>query len=116
MNNPAQNWFEDMRQIWLEKRPDDIGALLSDEGFEFYEHPFDDKPLNTKQDVIDVWQEIKNQDIEFVTIKILYETNTIGVAEWRFKMVGEPLHIGSYFLKLDDHGKCIEFRQWWTVK
>jgi hypothetical protein len=97
MSSPVQNWFETMRQIWLERRSDDIGALLSDEGFEFYEHPFDDRPLTTKQGVIDVWQEIRGQDIEYVKIKILYETGTVGVAEWRFKIVDEPLHIGSYF-------------------
>jgi hypothetical protein len=49
-----------------------------------------------------------------VTINILHQTETIGVAEWHFKMQDEPLHIGSYFLKLDDEGKAIEFRQWWT--
>jgi len=88
---------------------------LSDEGFQFHEHPFQDA-LTTKEEVIEVWQEIKSQEIDYVTINILYENSHIGVAEWRFKMRGEPLHIGSYFLKLDDYGKCTEFRQWWTVE
>lgn len=113
--SPVKDWLEIMRQIWLEKRPDDIGMLLSDKGFRYHEHPFQD-PLNSKTDVIGAWQEINKQDIEYVEIKILHETDMMGVAEWRFKIKGEPLQIGSYFLKLDCEGKCIEFRQWWTVK
>ena len=30
MTHPIQNWFETMRLIWIEKRPDDIGTPLSD--------------------------------------------------------------------------------------
>lgn len=115
MSTPVQSWLNTMKAIWLEKRPDDIGALLSDGGFSYHEHPFE-KPLINKEDVISAWQEIKQQKIEYVTIKILHETNNIGVAEWHFKMEKEPLHIGSYYLQLDDHGLCTHFRQWWTVQ
>ncbi len=115
MPSPVQNWLNQMKAIWLEKRPDDIGALLSDKGFVYNEHPFHD-PLITKNDVISAWQDIKHQDIDYVTMNVLYETNNIGVAEWHFKMKDEPLHIGSYYLELDDDGLCTHFRQWWTVE
>jgi len=112
---PVQKWFEQMRSIWIEKRPNDIGVLLSDNAFNYHEHPFS-ASLKTKNEVTGAWQEILNQDIDYVEVKILYETESVGCAEWRFKIKNEPLHIGSYFLKLDSDGKCIEFRQWWTVE
>lgn len=111
----AAKWFAEMQSIWIEKRPDDIGALLSDDGFNYYEHPFHE-PLNTKEQVIGAWQEIKSQDIEDITINMLYDNGDIAFAKWEFKMKDEPLHIGSYFLKLDTNGKCKEFRQWWNVE
>lgn len=80
-NSPAQAWFKEMRQIWLEKRPDDIGALLSDEGFEYFENPFH-AALITKAQVIEAWQEIYDQDIEDVTIDILHDRGDISFAQW----------------------------------
>lgn len=113
--SPVHTWLEEMRNIWLEKRPDDIAGLLSLDGFAYYENPFY-APMTTSQEVVDAWQEIRNQDIDYINIKILYETNVTGVAEWHFKMHDHPLHVGGYFLRLDDVGKCLEFRQWWTLE
>lgn len=39
-----------MHSIWIEKRPDDIGALLPD-NFKYYKSPFD-PPFTKKEDVI----------------------------------------------------------------
>jgi len=107
------NWLENMREIWLSKQPNKIAGLLS-ENFDYFEDPTQD-PLIKKEDVVEAWQEIITQDIEYVEIEILHEDKNVGVALWRFKQVNEPEHVGCYFLKLDDDGKCIQFRQWWNV-
>lgn len=111
--SPAQKWLDEMQLIWIEKRPNDIGALLSN-AFEYHETPFT-PPLTSKKEVINAWQEILSQNIEFVHINVLHEDNRTATATWDFKMHDAPLHRGSYFLRLDDQGKCIEFRQWWNV-
>lgn len=83
---------------------------------EFYENPFD-PPLTAVEDVVAVWQEIKEQDIEFVEIELLHESpEGIGTAIWRFKTKDSSEHIGCYFVKLDKNGKCIYFRQFWNSK
>jgi len=110
---PVQNWLSRMREIWLDKNPDAIAALLSTD-FRYFESPLAG-PLTTAKDVVQAWQDIKSQEIELVEIEILHETPTIGMATWRFKEKGKPLHVGSYFLELDDKGLCKTFRQWWNV-
>ena len=112
MRTPKE-WFEEMRQIWLNKKPDLIDGLLAAD-VQYYENPFD-PPLTKIADIVSVWQEIKEQNIERIDIDILHEDKNIGMATWRFKHVNQPEHTGSYFLKLDTQGKCLEFRQWWQV-
>jgi hypothetical protein len=109
----ANTWFNQMKTIWLEKRPDDMAFILSD-NVEYHENPLE-PPLTTKEAVVQVWQEIKNQNIALVEIETLYEMSNIGFAIWRFQEHGYSLHVGSYYLELDDEGKCKVFRQWWNV-
>ena len=111
---PTQ-WLEAMRSVWLSQKPADIAELLS-ENLHYYESPTDEQPLRTVDDVVKEWETIKYQDIEYVDIDVLHEDNNVCFAQWRFKELNKPEHIGSYFLKLDESGKCIEFRQWWNVK
>lgn len=115
MTTEVQKWLNEMRRIWLDKDPDSIVNILA-EDLEYYEDPFQE-PLTDKMKVVSEWQAVKNQNIEFVDIEILHETaDNVGVALWRFKEVGSAEHCGSYFLKLDDNGKCTHFRQFWNVK
>ncbi len=108
----VKTWFNQMKTIWLEKRPDEIAFLLSD-NVEYHENPLE-PPLTTKEEVVQAWQEIKNQNIDYVEIEVLCETDNVGFAIWRFQAHGSPLHVGSYYLELDDDGKCKVFRQWWN--
>lgn len=111
--NPTQ-WLNQMREIWLAQEPDRMALLLA-ESLEYHESPIE-PPLTNIQDVVDAWQEIKNQNIEYVEIEVLHENGNIAMALWRFKQINEPEHIGSYYLELDDNGKCKHFRQWWNSK
>ncbi|MCB9965546.1 MAG: hypothetical protein H6855_05650 [Rhodospirillales bacterium] len=108
----VEKWFSTMKEIWLSQDPDLIAEIISDTP-EYYENPFE-PPLTTKEDVVGVWQDIKSQKIDFVKIDILYQTDKVGMAMWKFKETDKPLHIGSYYLELDQHGKCSLFRQWWN--
>ncbi len=112
MRTPRE-WFDEMRQIWLSQKPDLIFDLLGD-NIQYFESPYD-SPIIKHDEVVSAWQEIKKQNIEYVTIDMLHECKNVGMAVWRFKEYNRPEHVGSYFLKLDDHGKCLEFRQWWQI-
>lgn len=107
-------WLFEMRDIWLTKSPEKIANLLSEE-LEYYETPLS-PPLITIKDVVEAWAEIKNQDIEYVVIDILHEDKNICFATWRFKEKCQSEHVGAYFLRLDEQGKCVCFRQWWNCK
>ncbi len=109
------DWLERMRRIWLEKRPNDMAHLLSHETLHYYENPFE-PPLTSVAEVVEAWQEIKGQEIEAVEMTLLHETpERIGMAMWSFKQKNQPLHVGSYYIELDEKGLCKHFRQWWTV-
>ncbi len=81
----------------------------------YYEDPCE-PPITEIAGVLDVWADIKEQAIEYVEIRVLHEDKNVAVAQWRFKQVGQPEHVGSYFVRLDERGKCIEFRQWWNCR
>jgi len=109
---PVATWFDIMKSIWLEKKPDDIAYILSD-NIEYFESPLE-PPLTSKAEIAKAWQAIKDQNIELLEIQILYETLNVGMATWRFQECGLPLHVGCYYLELNDTGECKVFRQWWN--
>lgn len=110
--SPIQTWLNEMRSIWLDKRPDDMASILA-EPLEYYETPFD-PPLTSIDAVVKEWQAIKTQDIELIDIELLHANDKIGMAQWKFKQRNNPLHIGAYYIELNDEGKCVHFRQWWN--
>ncbi len=109
---PVQKWLNDMKDIWLAQEPDRIVHLLAND-LEYHETPFT-PPLTSIQDVVCEWQAIKTQNIEKIEIEVLHEKDNTGVAIWHFKEMDKPLHIGCYFLQLNEQGKCTHFRQWWN--
>lgn len=109
----VEKWLEEMKSIWLEKRPGDMRSILADP-LEYYETPFM-PPLTSIDDVILEWQEIHNQDIDHVNMDLLHSDGMTGFAQWTFKQNNEPLHVGAYFIKLNNEGKCTHFRQWWNT-
>jgi hypothetical protein len=107
-----QKWLNDMRDIWLSKTPDKMTDILSEE-LRYYEDPFQE-PCLSAEEVVKEWQAIHEQNIEYVEIELLYEHDNVGVAQWKFKEKNTPLHVGCYFIQLNEEGKCIQFRQWWN--
>lgn len=115
---PVTQWFIQLKRIWLEKDIPALQTILADE-FLYYEHPFL-PPLITWAEVEDAWQEVLNQDILRLEITILIDGQTEGSAMYDFVYI-DPDGVlyeskGSYYLKLDNAGKAVEFRQWWAVQ
>ncbi len=108
---PTQ-WLSKMKEIWLKQKPDLILDLL-DDSLKYYEDPTQ-PPFTKKLEVVKAWQEIKTQNIEYINIEILHEDCNVAMALWKFKEYNKVEHVGAYFLKLNESGKCILFRQWWN--
>ena len=104
-------WFHKMREIWLQKEPALIATLIAHE-VRYYESPLS-PPLTSVSEIINAWKEIEEQEIELLEIIILHEDHNIALAQWRFRQANQADLVGCYFLKLDEQGKCTEFRQWW---
>lgn len=116
MTRTPGQWFEEMREIWVAQEPEKLSALLSDD-ITYHEDPLA-PPLTSPESILNVWQEVKEQKIDYVKIELLYEDieKGIGVALWHFKQTDQPEHVGSYFLELDKNGRCKTFRQWWNTR
>ena len=112
----VQKWFSELRRLWLEKDIAALQALVADE-FVYYEDPFE-PPILYWGELESVWQEVKEQNIKTLSINILIDGEKEGSAQYDFVCLdanGTKHHSrGAYYVKLDDVGKAVEFRQWWN--
>lgn len=118
MHNPTvENWFQLLKSIWIKKDIENIGSLLSST-FQYYEDPFG-PPLTSLSEVINAWKEVSNQNILKLEINTLVTQESEGSASYEFSYKDPKGNVhnskGAYYVKLDNQGKAIEFRQWWVV-
>ncbi|MFI5265572.1 MAG: hypothetical protein ACHQT7_02400, partial [Candidatus Levyibacteriota bacterium] len=71
-----KDWLEKLISIWEAKNPNGVLDLIA-EKFLWYETPFD-QLITTKEDLLQEWQTILNQDEINVTYEILNIENNIG--------------------------------------
>ncbi len=119
MDSPTiENWFRSLKDIWINKDIENIDSLLSS-NFQYYEDPFE-PPLTSLDEVKGAWKEVSDQDILKLEINTLLTKENEGSAsyEFSFKDTRGNIHDskGAYYVKLDNQGKAIEFRQWWVNK
>jgi hypothetical protein len=116
MQKAPEIWFEKLRDIWLKKDSEGIVSLMALD-FAYFEDPFE-SPITDKEELIEVWQEVKQQDIELLDIQNLVSNDTEGSARYHFiaEINGEHHESkGVYYVKLNTDGEAMEFRQWWNV-
>ena len=118
--NSFKKWLDALGQAWINRDPKSAAAICAKNLF-YFETPFD-KPLTSRKEVEEIWQEVPNsqKDIEFY-YEIVSVNQKIGIAKWRASFTRLPSGIrdildGVYFVKLDNNGLCKEFHQWWVVK
>ena len=114
-----QRWFDALMNIWRDKKPERVTDLCAD-AFFWYETPFSE-PITHKESLKKEWQSILNQTDISLKYKILSIHDNIGIAQWEALFTTQKpykkYHLnGIYFVKLDNQGKCIEFRQWFNTK
>ena len=119
IDNKFNNWFESLRDIWLNKTPNQVESLVADK-FIWYENPFQPSII-TKEELLKEWQSIHNHKKLSIDYKIISIQNNIGIAtcESTFTWVDTNVRVemkGIWFVVLDTKGKCTEFRQWFNMK
>ncbi len=119
INNKFDEWFEKLREIWLNKTPNKVESIVADK-FSWYENPFQPS-INTKEELLKEWQSILNHKRLSVDYKIISVKNNIGIAtaESIFTLIDTKVRVemkGIWYVVLDDKGKCTEFRQWFNMK
>jgi len=119
INNKFDEWFEKLREIWLNKTPNKVESLVADKFF-WYENPFQ-PPIKTKEELLNEWQSILNHKRLSIDYKIISVQNNIGIAtaESTFTLIDTKVRVemkGIWFVILDKEGKCTEFRQWFNLK
>jgi len=115
-NTLVENWFQALKNIWINKDIENVGSLLSST-FQYYENP-GEPPLTSLDEVKNTWKEVADQDIIKLEISLLVTRENKGSASYEFsyKDTKGSIHSsqGAYYVKLDNQGKATEFRQWWV--
>ena len=119
IDNKFSEWFESLKEIWLNKTPDKVESMVADK-FIWYENPFQ-PPIITKEELLNEWQSILNHKRLSINYKIISVQNNIGIAiaESIFTLIDTKVRVemkGIWFVILDKEGKCTEFRQWFNIK
>jgi hypothetical protein len=119
MQEQFENWFNKLIDVWESKNPNGVLELVAEE-FIWHDAPFD-KPIITKEALVQEWQSILNHDEIKVAYQILSIENNIGIAHWHAAFTRLPSKEnaeldGIYQAILDENGKCTEFHQWYNSK
>ena len=107
-----EQWLEGLKQTWLNK---DLNGLEKYFGKieKYYENPF--KIGTSFDEVLEFWQEVKNQEIIKLEMNCMAIDENIGMAHWFFAdKSGE--YDGIYQVTFNNELECIEFKQWCVAK
>ncbi len=113
------NWLNKLKVAWETKNPNAAIDLCA-EKFIWHETPFS-KPLETKEQLLEEWKSVLNQENISVSYEILSIHENLGIAHWTAKFTripsGNKANLDGIFkVSLDENGKCTEFHQWYNSK
>ena len=112
-------WLKKLKNAWETKKPNAAFDLCATK-FLWYETPFD-KPLKTRDEILEEWQSVLNQENISVSYEILSINDNIGLAHWRATFTRLPSKEkatldGIFKVSLNEQGQCAEFHQWYNSK
>ena len=109
----AKEWLNNLKEFWFNKDIEKAVSLFSKTTF-YQETPFM-KPYTTIEEINEVWQHVKNENIKNIEIKLLaIDRNTI-IAEWFLKQ-NEQEFDGIYEIKFNNDLECVYFKSWEMIK
>lgn len=113
------SWLKSLKKVWEEKNPEGAIELCADE-FLWHETSFN-QPLTTKEQLLNEWKSILDQENIQVSYDVLSVAENIGIAHWSAKFIRltskEKVELdGIFMVSLNEKGLCIEFRQWYNIR
>lgn len=101
------NWCQNLKDFWHEKEIDKIIDLFSKEVV-YYEEPTNKISYT---ELINVWNEIKDQDTKNIEFKVLVESSNKCIANFILKT--DTTIDMIYEIELNEENKCTYFKQWY---
>lgn len=115
-------WLENYVNAWKSYDADSIGALFSDDARYYYD-PFDE-PVEGREAIVASWLEDRDEPGTYdASYEPLTVEENVAVVNGRSRYYSIPgsLAVASEFdnifvIRFDEHGKAIEFREWYMKK
>ncbi len=103
-----EKWIERFKKAWMEKNLDEVKNIFS-KIKNYYENE-DSSPVNTVEEVLKFWQEIKDQNIKELKFKVNFIKDNSCEVGWFFEDQSGK-YKGIYKIKFNGDLDCIEFKQ-----
>ena len=102
------DWLKIFKKAWEEKNFKQIEKIFSK--IENYYESKDSLPVKSVSKVLDLWEEVKEQEIKKLNFKIVSVKNNNVKIGWIFEDQS-GIYEGFYKIKFNKNLECIEFRQ-----
>lgn len=109
----AEKWLNKLKDYWFNKDIEMAVLLFKNTTF-YQETPFME-PYTTLEEINEEWKHIKNENIQFVEIKLLAIDGYTVIAEWFLKQNNQE-YDGIYEIRFNDILECIYFKSWEMIK
>ncbi|MGH2729327.1 MAG: SgcJ/EcaC family oxidoreductase [Actinomycetota bacterium] len=108
-----RQWVEAYVKAWNTNDPSDIGRLFAPDAV-YLTEPYA-RPWQGREEIVTQWLEAKDEpeDTEFA-YELIAATDAIGIVKGNtlYKSTGRK-YSNLWEIRLDDHGACKEFVEWW---
>ena len=109
----AEDWLNKLKEYWFNKDIEKAVSLFTKTTF-YQETPFM-KPYTTIEEINQEWQHIKNENIQYIQLKVLAIDNKTLIAQWILKQ-NDKDYDGIYEIKFNNNLECIYFKSWEMMK
>jgi hypothetical protein len=112
-----EGWLDAYDQAWEAGDPKAAAELFAEDAA-YHETPFDE-PMRGRAEIVEYWAGVpRHQDGVRFSYEILAASESEGVAHWSADFMRLPARVpvrldGILLARLDAHGRCTEFREWW---
>lgn len=110
-------WLEDYRRAWVDRNADAAAELFTEDAI-YREQPFK-PPFSGRGAIRQYWATVTQaqSSVELRYGSPVVEGRRVAV-EWWANLVndGSPITLaGEFLLSFDEHGRCRELREYWTL-
>ncbi len=108
-----EEWLNKLKNYWYNKDIEKAVSLFNKTTF-YQETPFM-KPYTTLEEINEEWQHVKNENIQYIEMKVLATDGYTAIVEWILKQNNQYFD-GIYEIKFNDNLECVYFKSWEMTK